>query len=220
MRHYLFIPLVLGLFLVLPSTVSVPVQAQEDLKVILVDLKVKTPADAPKCYGPTFDSKKVEIPLDIDDPLNTLEDFALSEDPLEGPDCFMPELKVIFREYTYIFSMYCTSVRKYGNSAPYIPSAKALKPDVEMTESVVELLDDLRKKYFGTTVDPSVAALFNKPVKLEDEKIDDSDLYKEDDDDKDIEKDAIDKEGWFDKVKDPGLDEDETPEDEPEDGGN
>ncbi len=219
MRHYLLLPLVLGLSLVLPSTVSTPVSAQEDLKVILVDLKVKTPADAPKCYGNTFDAKRVELSLDIDDPLNTLEDFAMSEDPLEGPDCFMPELKVIFREYTYVFSMYCTSVKKYGNSAPYIPSAKGLRPDIEMTESVVELLDELRKKYFGSTVDPKIAAVFNKPIKLEDEKIDDSDLYKDDDDDKDLEKDAMDKEGWFDKVKDPTLDQDDTPDDEG-DGGN
>jgi hypothetical protein len=215
MRHYLLVPLVLGLSLVLPSAVSAPPKAEDDLKVILVDLNVKTPADAGKCYGPTFDAKRVELNLEIDDPLNTLEDFALSEDPLEGPDCFMPEIKVIFREYTYIFSMYCTSVKKYGNSQPFIPSAKALRPDIEMTESVVELLDDLRKKYFGTTVDPKVAAVFNKPIKLEEEKIDDSDLYKEDDDgDKDLEKDAIDKEGWFDKVKDPTLDQDDTPEDE------
>ena len=74
--------------------------------------------------------------------------------------------------------------------------------------------------YFGSTVDPKIAAVFNKPAKIEDEKIDDSDLYKDDDDnDKDLEKDAIDKEGWFDKVKDPTLDTDDTPEDEGE-GGN
>lgn len=218
MRHYLLLPLVLGLSLVLPSVVSTPVSAQDDLKVILVDLKVKTPADAPKCYGSAFDAKRVELSLDIDDPLNTLEDFALSEDPLEGPDCFMPELKVIFREYTYVFSMYCTSVKKYGNSAPYIPSAKGLRPDIEMTESVVELLDQLRKKYFGSTVDPKIAAVFNKPIKLVEDKIDDSDLYKEDDEDKDLEKDALDKEGWFDKMKDPTLDQDDTPDDEG-DGG-
>ena len=184
MRHYLLIPLVLGLSLVLPATIDISAQAQDDLKVILVDLNVKNPADAGKCYGNSFDSKRVELSLDMDDPLNTLEDFAMMEDPLEGPDCFMPELKVIFREYTYVFSMYCTAVKKYGNSAPFIPSAKALKPDVEMTESVVELLDDLRKKHFGTSVDPKIAAVFNKPIKIEDEKIDDSDLFKEDDDDK------------------------------------
>jgi hypothetical protein len=204
--------------MVLPSPVAVP-QEQEDLKVILVDLNVKTPADAEKCYGSGFDSKRVELSLDVDDPLNTLEDFALMEDALEGPDCFMPQLKVIFREYTYVFSMYCTSVKKYGNSAPFIPSAKAMRPDVEMTESVVELLEEMRKKYFGTSVDPKIAALFNKPVKIEDEKIDDTDLYNDDDDDKDLEKEALDKEGWFDKVKDPTLDQDDTPDDDEEDGG-
>lgn len=214
MRQYLLLLTVLGLTLLAPGPSSNAPEAEFDLKVILVDLNVKKPEDAPKCYTPQFDSKRVELSLDIDDPLNTLEDFAMTEDPLEGPDCFMPELKVIFREYTYVFSMYCTAVKKYGNSAPYITSSKALRPDIEMTESVVELLDELRKKHFGTSVDPKVAALFNKPKKIEDDKIDDSDLYKDDEEDRDIEKDALDKEGWFDKVKDPTLDTDETPEDD------
>jgi hypothetical protein len=223
MRQYIVFPILGLLALTLPSVMPSMDSPQDDLKVILVDLNVKTPADAGKCYSNTFDSKRVELSLDIDDPLNTLEDYAMSEDPLQGPDCFMPELKVIFREYTYVFSMYCTAVKKYGNSAPFIPSAKALKPDIEMTESVVEYLDATRKKYFGTTVDPKVAAVFNKAKSLDPipaDKVDDSDLYKDDDDnDKDIEKDAIDKEGWFDKVKDPGL-EDETPNDSLDVGGN
>jgi hypothetical protein len=184
-----------------------PLAAQADLKVILVDLKVKSPADVPKCLGTGLDSKRVELSLEPDELLNTLEDYSMGEDPLEGPDCFMPELKVIFREYTYVFSIYCTSVKKYGNSAPFIPSTKQLRSDISMTESVVKVLDNLRRQYFGSTVDPKVAALFNQAKRIPDEKIDDSNLYLEVDDEKDLEKDALDQEGWFNKVKDPGLDE-------------
>ena len=212
MGKNVLIPLMVLLAFALPSFKSAPVIAQDDLKVILVDLAVKTPSDAPKCFSNQFDRKRVEVMVDIDDPLYTMEDFALSEDPLEGPGCFMPEMKVIFRQYTYVFSMYCTAVVKYRNSAPYVPSGKKLRPDIEMTESVVELLDGTRKKYFDSKFDPSVAAKFNKAKKIVEEKVDDSKLYEDDgdDDDKELAKDAIDKEGWFDKVKDPGLEEDKS----------
>mgnify|MGYP001318647577 CR=1 FL=1 len=43
-------------------------------------------------------------------------------------------------------------------------------------------------------------------------------LRDNDDDDKEMQKDAIDKEGWFDDTKDPGLEEDNTP-DVPDDDG-
>lgn len=221
MRKKLVLPIIAILAIVLPSVTTLPRIAQDDLKIILVDLAVKSPADAPKCFSNQFDRKRVEVTVDIDDPLYTMEDFAMSEDPLEGPDCFMPEMKVIFREYSYVFSMYCSAVVKYRNSAPYIPSGKKMQPDIEMTESVVELLDNTRKKYFNTPFDPALAAKFVKTIKLEDEKVDDKELYEEDEEeseDRDIEKDALDKEGWFDKVNDPGL-EDETPEEEEGDGG-
>ena len=208
-----------GALLLLMSASPGPM-AQDELKVILVDLNVQTPADAPKAYSTAYDRKKVELVLKDDDPINFLEDFSMAEDPLEGPDCFMPEMKVIFEGYTYIFSLYCTSVRKYANSAPFTPSAKRVQPDIEVTESVLSYLESTRKKYFGVVTDNKLIGNFVKDVKFEEEKVDDSDLLKDDndDDDKEMQKDAIDKEGWFDEKKDPGLEEDNTP-DVPDDDG-
>lgn len=206
-------PMILGLSLLMIASAPVsPAQGEE--KIILVDLDVKSPTDAPKAYSAAFDRKKVEVMLTENDPITQLEDYSLAEDPLEGPDCFMPEMKIIFDRSTYVFSLYCTSVIKYANSAPYTPSSKKVQTDIEVTESVLQQLVAIRKKYFNVSTDPKVAANFVKLTKIEDEKIDDSDLLKDDDDDdKEIQREATnDKEGWFDDQKDPGLEEDETPE--------
>lgn len=194
----------------------------EDDKVILVDLRVKTPDDAKKCFSTQFDHKRVELPLQIDDPINTLEDFALGEQPLEGPGCFMPDFKVIFRTHTYVFSLFCTEVVKYRNSAPYVPSGKTMQSDVRITQSVLNVLEDIHEKYFGKFFDPDIARNFVKDKKLDavDNKVDDSRLYKDDEEDeadKEIAKDAIDKEGWFEEDKDPELEKDETPEEDEDD---
>jgi hypothetical protein len=201
------------------GTASVNEVAEDD-KVILVDLRVKTPDDAKKCFSNQFDFKRVELPLDIDDPINTLEDFALGEQPLEGPGCFMPDFKVIFRTHTYVFSLFCTEVVKYRNSAPYIPSGKTMQSDVRITQSVLDVLEDIHEKYFGKFFDPEVARKFVKDVKLDavDNDVDDSELLKDDEDDvadEEIAKDAIDKEGWFEEDgKDPELEADDTPEED------
>lgn len=210
---------VMGVMLVSFAPVS---EFPEGDKIILVDVEVRSPGDAGKCYSDRFDKKSVEIPIDLDHPFQTLDDYALAEEPLEGPDCFMPEMKVIFRTHTYVFSLYCTSVIKYRNSAPWTPSGKTVQSDIKVTESVLEYLQTMRKQYFGERFDPAVAALFLKKTKFNkvDVDVDDSDLYKDDsDDDKELEKEAIDKEGWFDDQKDPGLDDDETPDEESDDGG-
>jgi hypothetical protein len=207
----------LGLSMLAAAPVS-PFQMVEE-KVIFVDLDVKQPTDASKAYTNAFDRKKVEIPLTDEDPIYMLEDYSMAEDPLEGPDCFMPEMKFIFNRYTYVFSLYCTAVQKYANSAPYTPSSKRVQSDIEVTESVLRYLQTARKKYFGVSTDPKIVQNFLKPATLEDEKVDDSDLLKDDnEDDDEVSKEATDKEGWFDDKKDPGLEEDETPE-VPDDGG-
>jgi hypothetical protein len=198
-------------------------QSQEDEKVILVDLRVKSPSEAKQAFSEQFDHKRVELPLDIDDPINTLEDFSLGEKTMEGPGCFMPDLKVIFRTHTYVFSLYCTEVVKYRNSAPYTPSGRTVQSDIRITQSVLEVLEDYREKHFGKYFDPEVAKRFVKNLQLDeiDHKVDDSELYKDDEaeEDKELEEEAADKEGWFDEDKDPELEKDETPDIDDEDDG-
>lgn len=126
-----------------------PVRAQSDDRVWLVLLQVERPADVAHCYTERFDRGRIALSYDDTDPLADLSDYAFAEDPMIGPDCFIPELKLIYRNYTYIVSLYCTKVIKYQNAAPYTPSNRRVRSDLEMTESVYQYLDDLRREHFG-----------------------------------------------------------------------
>lgn len=195
--------------------------APDNQKVILVNVEVDSPRDAAKAYSSQFDKERVEIDVPYDDPFFTLEDYSFAEDALEGPDCFMPQLKLIFREDTYVFSLYCTSVVRYRNQAPFKTSSKTARSDIKVTESVLDFLQSTHKKYFGGKFNPETAKKFHKVTKLEEDNIEIDDALLRDDDeqaDKDLEKDALDKEGWFDETKDPGLTDDETPDVEEDDG--
>ena len=176
-------------------------------KVIVVQLDVQFPAQSEKCYTSSFDKKKIELNVAFDDTINFLPDFIFEEDAIEGPDCFMPQMKLIFKDYTYVVSLYCTSVLKYKNSAPYIPSASKLSNDLEITESVLTYLKKLHSKYFGLPINltPAVCQRFLKTSSLLDEKDDDIDLGdEEEDDNSDLEKDVHDNQGLFDNESDPG----------------
>lgn len=212
-----FRPLLLALGIVMLSAAPhIPsMQEAETQKVILVDLDVQTPQDAPKAYSELFDRKRVEIDVPEDNQIFTLEDYSMAEDPLEGPDCFFPQFKMIFRQDTYVFSLYCTRVIRYRNQAPFRPSAKRAQSDIKVTRSVLSFLQDTYKEHFGENFDKEVAERFVKREKIKaiDNKVDDSELLKDDDDDdddSDLEKEAVDKEGWFDNQLDPGLESDDN----------
>lgn len=198
MVSWIYWPFTTLLSLVFPAGEAVA-QAPAAQKVIFVNLDVSNPADAGKCYSTAYDKGKVEIPLGEDDPLAVITDYSLEEDELEGPNCFMPEIKLIYERYTYIVSLYCTSVKKYKNSAPYVPSSTPATNDLQMTETVLSVLENLRKKYFGVTTNSKYANAFVKkePFSPLDTKVDDVIVPDDKDDDTDIQNDAIDKEGWF-----------------------
>lgn len=207
--------LMIGALMISATGIGISQKSAELEKVILVDLDVKSPQDAPKAYSSQFDRERIEIDVPYDDKILTLEDYSMAEDALVGPDCFFPQLKMIFRTDTYVFSLYCTRVIRYRNQSPFKPSGKRAQSDIKVTESVLNLLQDTYKEHFGDNFDLEVANRFVKREKLAeiDNKVDDSELLKEDDDDaindKDLEKEANDKEGWFDNRPDPGLEDNE-----------
>lgn len=127
----------------LPAQPAGPVSAA-----YLVLLDVKAPADIARCYTPEFDQKRVRLNYSDEDTLALLSEFALSEDPLEGPECFVPELKLIFKTHTYVLSLYCSKVLKYENSAPHTPSARRIANDLEMTPGLHAYLARLRRQHF------------------------------------------------------------------------
>ncbi|MBX7243499.1 MAG: hypothetical protein K1X92_17295 [Bacteroidia bacterium] len=125
----------------------------------LVGMQIKDLKEVPLCYSTQYDVGKIKIPFDVEDTINRLDEFSLLEDPLNAPDCFVPELKLIYKNYTYVISMYCTTVQMYKNIEPYVPSANKMKPDMVFTESVYSFLYKLKRKHFKTlNIDPAVMA--------------------------------------------------------------
>lgn len=124
-------------------------KTKTDLKMFLVLLKIEKAADIARCYTQDHDLKKVGIDYAFEDSLDIIREFVYEEDALEGPDCFVPDLKMIFEEHTYVISLYCTKVLKYQNAIPYTPSNIRLENDLKLTESLLEYLGNLKRKHFG-----------------------------------------------------------------------
>ncbi len=124
--------------------------AQEDLEtVFLIRLDVSTPEEAKICFTDRFDRNRVRIDFAYEDTINYLADFIYEEDEMYGPDCFVPEIKLAFKYYTYVISLYCVRAVKYKNSAPYKASSTRMSNDIVFTQSVYDYLTSLKAKHLG-----------------------------------------------------------------------
>ncbi|MEO0470710.1 MAG: hypothetical protein AAF206_13875, partial [Bacteroidota bacterium] len=178
------------------------------------------------CYTTKFDKKRVSIQYAFEDTINYLSDFIYEEEPLYGPECFVPEVKLVFRYNTYVISMYCSKVLKYKNSAAFVTSARRMKNDLILTQSVYDYLQRLRQKHFGSKK-PNQALLakvitsepFEEPEKETDELdlLIDEDMEEDDASDLEIEDTKRQKTPLEDE-KDP-LDDEDAEVDEDEKGG-
>lgn len=180
---------------------------QDENFMYLISMQVTDLKQVPLCYSGQNDIARVKIPFTTEDTINRLEDFALTEDELNSPDCFVPEMKMIFKNYTYVISMYCTTVKMFKNSAPYTPSATQLKTDFAFTQSVYMYLNKLKKKHFkDLKIDPNVMAKIKleKAVVIEidnDTKELEEQLKKEEEEVDDKDDDNIEDKGEFDKIE-------------------
>ena len=166
-----------------------PLNAQDFTdKMYLVLLDIKTPEDIVRCYTKDFDRQHVQIIYEYEDKINYLADFIDEEEPLYGPDCFIPELKLVFEHYTYVVSLYCSAAVKYKNSSPYTPSSSRMKNDLIFTASVADYLTELKTQYFGyVSLDPQLIAKLSKVESLDDLfDLNDDFLLEDEDEDEDL----------------------------------
>lgn len=150
-------------------------KTKTDLKMFLVSLKIEKAADIARCYTQDYDQKKVGIDYAFEDSLDIIREFVYEEDALEGPDCFVPDLKMIFEEHTYVISLYCTKVLKYHNALPYTPSNRRVENDLKLTEGLLEYLVSLKSRYFGETAHQNdLVKNINTSDPIVDKKVDDN----------------------------------------------
>lgn len=187
-----------SIFLLLLSSLSLQLVAQEEYieTVYLIRLDVSSPEEAKLCFTDRFDRERVRIDFAYEDTINYLADFIYEEDEMYGPDCFVPEIKLAFKYYTYVISLYCTKAIKYKNSAPYRASSTRMSNDIIFTQSVYDYLMTLKTNKLGRG--QTSLALLRKTVTdvplddLDTSEFDDILLQDEDEDDEDEQLDAED----------------------------
>lgn len=135
-------------------SLSLSAQAQnrateEASKVYLVLMDLEADIDLTFLYSKKYDKKFVSIDYAVDDSINNLDDFSYYEQPLAGPECFVPEIKLVYESHTYVISLYCAKVVKYRNKTPWFTSQERLKNDLQLTPRMVTYLDKLRLQHFG-----------------------------------------------------------------------
>lgn len=143
----------------------VPFQSQaqevrENDEVIVTLLRIDKPEQAALCYTTRYDRASVRLPFAVEDTINSLGDFAYEEDPLPGPECFIPDLRFIYRSSTYVVSLYCTKVLRYKNSGPFTPSSQRIESDLVITEGLQAYFRRLKQLHFPDQ--PSNSALLEK----------------------------------------------------------
>jgi len=149
MRYTKYLKSLLLCFWVGLIAMPISLQAQEDMETMfLVSMNVQNAQAIPYVYTTRYDQKRVKIEYAFEDTINYLADFVYEEDPMHGPDCFIPEMKLVFKYYTYVVSIYCTSAIKYKNSAPYKASSTRMKNDLIFTPSVYDYLNRLKAEHF------------------------------------------------------------------------
>ncbi|GAB4409895.1 MAG: hypothetical protein OHK0039_13850 [Bacteroidia bacterium] len=134
------------LICLLLSGVTVRLAAQDTLYVVLLD--VQHAADIAHAYTTISDAQGVVLAFAPDDSLALLSELGLDEDPLIGPECFVPDLKLIYRTHTYVVSLYCSRVLHYRNAAAFTPSSQREPNDLLITPSVQAYLQALKNRYF------------------------------------------------------------------------
>ncbi|MFK7924753.1 MAG: hypothetical protein AB8H47_22535 [Bacteroidia bacterium] len=152
MLKRLSFPLILLLLLIVrPDTILAQNSGTEEAsKVYLVLMDLEADIDVTFLYSKKYDKKFASIEYAVDDSINNLDDFSYYEPPLAGPECFIPEIKLVYESHTYVISLYCAKVIKYRNKTPWFTSQQRLKNDLLLTPRMVTYLDNLRIKHFGS----------------------------------------------------------------------
>lgn len=122
---------------------------EEQSKMYLVLMDTDAEIDLSMCYSKRFDKELVKIEFMYEDSINQLDDLGYVEEALGGPECFVPEIKLVYKYHTYVISLYCSKVVKYKNQTPWFTSGSRLKNDLFLTPTVYNYLNRLRIQHFG-----------------------------------------------------------------------
>lgn len=138
--------------LVLPGGLAAQLpKGSQQVRVVELD---PTLGLSPRAYAEgKGELKKFDLSVDGSSPLTALPQFVDRETPVLETNCFYPDLKLVYRDYTYVVSTHCASIYKFRNLKPWETSRYPLADDFIYTESLVRYFHTLRDSLFGNRFD-------------------------------------------------------------------
>ncbi|MFO0398011.1 MAG: hypothetical protein ACK50T_00155, partial [Sphingobacteriia bacterium] len=128
----------------------------QSLKVVFIQMDPSRPVSFADSYRSTLDLQKVSQDLPLHHPLLHLADYTDKEpvvfnssciDPI-AEACFLPEMKMVLSDVTYVFGNHLAHAIKFKNTAPYSPGPQMLPLDFLFTETTLLAANQVRDQLF------------------------------------------------------------------------
>jgi len=132
---------------------QLPVLHAQDnkVKVVLINPVHFT---TPEAYlSPDADLIADSLVLSPNDTLAQLPHFVESEPPIIETGCFYPDLKLVYRDHTYVVSTHCAGIYKFKNDTPFIAGKSRLANDFIFTENIILYLQRFKRIRLGNNND-------------------------------------------------------------------
>ena len=118
--------------------------------VVKISLINPTQYGAPESYlSPKANILTDSLVVGMNDTLANLPGFIDHEAPVLETTCFYPDLKLVYRNHTYIISTHCATIFKFRNDRPFTPTTKRLANDFMFTESLIRYFIKLKRNKLG-----------------------------------------------------------------------
>jgi len=142
-----FLPRPLGVVMwgltVLMASAGVNATAQA---VILVQIDPRIDMDPAEMYANTNEAARYQLSATEAGPLLTPNTGA----GYQEAGCFIADFKLIYRDYTYVLSTYCTHALKFKNSAAFTPSSQRMPADFQFTNERLDKIEKTSMRVFSS----------------------------------------------------------------------
>jgi hypothetical protein len=136
-------------------------EEQTNDQVILVQVLTEPPLDAYQALSVAAERSRVVFTLNDGQlllPTMLTEPVGEFQESIGSAGCFFANLKLVYRDYTYVVSTYCTDARKFENESPYQAGKRELINDLVFTEELLTYLAQVQQLHFK----PDFAELYQQ----------------------------------------------------------
>lgn len=121
-------------------------------QVILVQLELNEKLLVPSYWNSIeIENKRILLHLSDEDPLVDIESIEEDndEDTKNSLNCFIPNVKLIYKDYTYLLSSLCNKVKKFENIQPFVASDKELPCSLTYSNGLSREIEKYKAIFFG-----------------------------------------------------------------------